>query len=104
MMKAKGRYTPWVGSNIFISKEELEKSARTLIGKPVKANFKEIVGIIIDAEYRDGGIDYEMELNDPRTEYMYRERLEDNIFEVVFTGLSLNEDKSLSETKIGEDK
>ena len=101
-MKAKGRYTPWVGSGIFISKEELEKSARTLIGKPVKVNFKETVGIIIDAEYKDGGIDYEIELNDPRAEYMYRERLGDNAFEVVFTSLSLTKNNSLSETKIKE--
>ena len=93
-MRAKGRYTPWIGSGMFITHEELEKSARTLIGKPVKLNFGNKVGVVIDANYCDGGIDYELELDEPRAEYMYHVRMGDEVQQIVFTGLSLTDNSS----------
>lgn len=70
-MKIKGRYTPWEGNDVTFSNEELEKAARTFIGKPVKLMFNETIGVITDAEYNDGGIDYVAEISDLRASLRY---------------------------------
>jgi len=105
-MRIKGRYTPWSKNTIIITNEELEKATRSLIGKPVKLNFDEVIGVVMDAEYEDGGIDYEAEILDARAGSKYG-TLDGNIArDVVFQCLSLVTDEnniSLSDTIINEE-
>lgn len=56
-MKVKGEFGTDIFKNIIISLDELERAARTLIGKPVKLDF-ENVGTVVDAEFKEGRVHY----------------------------------------------
>lgn len=90
MMKLSGRWEPTHIKNIVFPEEELQRAARTLVGRPVRVNFKgDAVGHVVDAEYTLGGIDYVVEIPSLKAGFTMRYMEGRKIRGVTFTELSL---------------
>ena len=88
-MKIKATYTPNQFGHYMITPDELEKSYRTLIGRPVKLNGVE-VGTVLDAEhYNNNEIELTLELPDLQGQCTVKGIENNKMTDVVFTGLSM---------------
>ena len=90
-MKIKAIYKPNLCGGYHISPDELEKSYETLIGKPVKLNFKEEIGIVLDAQhYKNGVLELTLELPDLQGEYIAQSiKQNEGPYAITFMGVSI---------------
>ena len=90
-MSVKTIYKPNQHEHTKISSEQLKKSYRTLIGKPVKLNFKEEVGPVIDIRFhKNDELEIIMKLPDLRGEYIAQGITDiGQALNVIFNGLSM---------------
>lgn len=89
-MRVKAIYKPGQHGDIMISPDELERSYRTLIGKPVRLNFDKEIGVVVDAQhYKNDEIELTLELPELRGEYIAHDIQENSAKAITFTGVSI---------------
>lgn len=84
-------YKPNVLGDYIIPPDELEKAHMTLIGKPVKLNFKETIGKVIDVQhFKNNELEITLELPELRGGYITSHIDNDKrVRDISFTELSM---------------